>query len=151
MQPHRARPTQRLRQGQATEAHLPSRRGRTTTSQGVARGDTSHCHPAACDVPSEVSWGQTGSPGWYPVPGRGACPQGTLSLVAENTATLSIPIPPAARSPLPAQACQYRLLSLPMAPSPPSASPAGSASSLLVPAIPNGPEATFLHPSPALI
>lgn len=66
------------------------------------RGDTSHSRPAPCDVALEVSRGQTGSLGWYPVlntrlfakcrdtktPGRGACPQGTLSPVAENTPTL---------------------------------------------------------------
>ena len=93
------------------EAHLPSRRGAAstsggpTTSQAAAEGDTSHSRPAACDVALEVSWGRTGSPGWYPVLGvrlcakhrgtkilgRGPCPQGTLGLVAENTPTLSIP------------------------------------------------------------
>lgn len=66
------------------------------------RGDTSHSRPAPCDVALEVSRGQTGSLGWYPVlntwlfakcrdtktPGRGACPQGTLSPIAENTPTL---------------------------------------------------------------
>lgn len=59
------------------------------------RGDTSHSWPAACDVALEVSWGQTGSLGWYPVlgarlcakhqgtkiPGCGPCPKGALSLV----------------------------------------------------------------------
>lgn len=68
------------------------------------RGDTSHSRPAPCDVALEVSWGQTGSPSWYPVlsarlcvkcrdtkmPGRSAWPQGILSLVAENTPTLSV-------------------------------------------------------------
>ena len=37
------------------------------------RGDTSHSLPPACDVASEVSPGQTGSPGWYPVLGAGPC------------------------------------------------------------------------------
>lgn len=31
------------------------------------RGDTSHSSPAPCDVALEVCWGQTGSPGCYPV------------------------------------------------------------------------------------
>lgn len=34
-------------------------------------GDTSHSLPPACDVALEVSQGQTGSPGWYPVLGPG--------------------------------------------------------------------------------
>ena len=37
------------------------------------RGDTSHSLPAACDVALEVSLGQTGSPGWYPVLGARLC------------------------------------------------------------------------------
>lgn len=88
----------------------------------------------------EVSRGQTGSLGWYPVlntrlfakwlfakcrdtktPGRGACPQGTLSLLAENAPilpfsqglSLSPPqAPKAPTSPTLGISCQLSVLTL---------------------------------------
>lgn len=111
-----------------------------TTSQVVAPGDTSHCHSAACDVPSEVSWGRQearagirfsgpGSVlrGGHTIPGRGACLQRTLNLVAENTPTLSISHPP--------RPVDITSSISPRLPTPPLASLASSASSLLVPSL----------------
>lgn len=100
------------------------------------RGDTSHSRPAPCDVALEVSRGQTGSLGWYPV-------LNTRFLLSAETQRLQgvVPAPrepsvPLQRTPQPfhpPKACRCHLLRLPRFPHPlPSASPASSASLLLV-------------------